>query len=203
MLKNAAGQRIAVYAWDAAASTPKTGHAASITATLSLDGATPVALTQTHPVELGAVLQPGVYLFDLTQAETNADHLVFHAQSSDPDVLLDPLTLYTRSPSAGGGGGDVNVTHVGGTAVTGPDDLKADVSALATATQVESLHDISVGDILDGTVDGTTVGAILEILLAAAQGRLVKSGDTYTYYKQDNVTALFTNLLDTDERTRA
>lgn len=200
MLKNTPGQRAAVYAWDAAAASPKTGHATAITATISLDGALPIATTQTNPVELDAINQPGVYLFDLTQAETDADHLVFHAKSTDPDIVLDPLTLYTRSVASAGS--DVNVTHIGGTAVTGPDDLKADVTPLATAMQVAALQDVSVADILEGSIDGTTVRAVLEILLAAAQGRLVKSGDTYTYYKQDNATALFTNLLAPDERTR-
>jgi hypothetical protein len=54
------------------------------------------------------------------------------------------------------------------------------------------LNDISVSDILNGVVDTKTVEEILEILLAYANGRILVSGNSYTYYKQDNSESLFT-----------
>lgn len=64
------------------------------------------------------------------------------------------------------------------------------------------LNDISVGDILSGSVDTKTVNEILEILLAYVNGRITVSGNTLTYYKQNNSTALFTLTGSDSERTR-
>jgi hypothetical protein len=50
----------------------------------------------------------------------------------------------------------VNVTKVGGTVVAGPDDLKADVSELATSAEVGALNDLSTGDV--ETAVGTALG---------------------------------------------
>jgi hypothetical protein len=64
------------------------------------------------------------------------------------------------------------------------------------------LNDISVGDILNGTVDTKTVNEILEILLAYVNGRITVNGNTLTYYKQNNSTSLFTLTGSDSERTR-
>lgn len=74
MLKNTAGQRLVVLAWDTNTQTPKTGDAANITAKLSKDGGTYTATSDTNPTEL----EQGRYAFDLTQEETNCDrwHLI-------------------------------------------------------------------------------------------------------------------------------
>ena len=59
---------------------PKTGDRLNITAQISKDGGASAPLNQTNPAELDATNQPGIYVFDLTQAETNADLGGYHPQ---------------------------------------------------------------------------------------------------------------------------
>jgi hypothetical protein len=123
MLKNKAGQKIAMYAHDTSADVPKTGDAANITGQYSLDGAATVAITDTNPTELDAADAPGVYIFDLEQAETNGDMIVFYAKSSTADVQLDPLIIDTVTAvaptltgTASAGDTTVKITLNGGVA---------------------------------------------------------------------------------------
>lgn len=97
--KNVAGQKVAVYAFDgttAAGSDPaKTGDAANITAQISLDGGVAASTNDVNPTELEATDHPGIYVFDLTQAETNADMIVLSAVSATGNILIDPVVIYT------------------------------------------------------------------------------------------------------------
>lgn len=93
--KNGAGQKVAVYAWDEAAGAPKTGDAANITARISKDGGTSAATNDTNPAELDSTNMKGVYVFDLTQAETNADLIVISAVSSSANVVIRPVFIST------------------------------------------------------------------------------------------------------------
>ncbi len=95
--KNTAGQKIAVFAYTAATGAAKTGDAANITAYLSKDGAAPAAITDTNPAELDATNMPGWYVFDLTQAETDAELLIIAPLSATSGVLLDQLQLFTTT----------------------------------------------------------------------------------------------------------
>lgn len=98
--KNVAGQKVAVYAFDSTNLTAKTGDAANITAQISLDGAATAATNDVNPTELDAADAPGVYIFDLTQAETNADLAILAAVSSTANIELTPLLIYTDTPDA-------------------------------------------------------------------------------------------------------
>lgn len=44
---------------------------------------------------------------------------------------------------------------------------------------------------LPPTVDGLTLTEIFEDIIALSEGKISKSGDVYTYYKQDNSTVAF------------
>ena len=68
----------------------------NITAQISKDGAATAATDDTNPTELDATDAPGVYLFDLTQAETNADLVVVAPVSATADILIEPLIIYTE-----------------------------------------------------------------------------------------------------------
>jgi len=92
--KNKAGQKIAIYATDAGAA--KTGDAANISAQISLDGGTSAATSDAHPTELDATNHPGVYLFDLSQAETDANLIVLSASSTTSGVAIEPLVIDTE-----------------------------------------------------------------------------------------------------------
>ena len=103
--KNEASQTVYVYAWDDTTSSgtdpSKTGDAANITAQISLDGGASAATNDVNPTELEATDQKGVYGFDLTQAETNADVIVISAVSATSNILLAPVTIYTQIRQTG------------------------------------------------------------------------------------------------------
>ena len=110
LFKNAAGQKLAIYAHDTDADAPKTGDAANITARISKDGAAVAQSNDVTPAELDATHAKGIYIFDLTQAETNCDLLILSAASSTADVHIEPVIIYTQGgavpkAAAGGNGG--------------------------------------------------------------------------------------------------
>ena len=95
MFKNVASQKLAVFAWDGAAGAAKTGDANNITAQVSKDGAASAAIDDTNPAELDATDHPGIYVFDLLQAETNCDLFVLTPDSSTTDIIFRPIIIYT------------------------------------------------------------------------------------------------------------
>ena len=181
MFKNIAGQKIAIYAWNAAEGTPKCNDAANIRAKISKDGGASVATNDVNPTQLDQALpnnitaitkanpgvvscvshglsigdrvffsglsqmvelndtiqivsavgsadlfsinntssyiaaettggavgwkadHPGIYVFDLTQSETNADLIIFSPYSASQDVVISPWiitpTLVVAAPA--------------------------------------------------------------------------------------------------------
>jgi len=96
--KNVAGQKIAVHAYSpvtAGTNPSKTGDAANITAKISKDGGATASTDDVNPTELSSTDAPGVYIFDLSQAETDAEIIVLYPVSSTADVLLDPVAIIT------------------------------------------------------------------------------------------------------------
>ena len=93
--KNVASQKIAVYAYDSINDGGKAGDAGNITAEISKDGAASAATDDTNPTELDAADHPGIYIFDMTQAETNADLILTSAVSSTSDIYIEPVIVYT------------------------------------------------------------------------------------------------------------
>ncbi len=97
--KNVADQLIYIYAYTTVVTSGKTGNAANITATIKKDSGAAVATTQTNPVEVDATNQAGVYYFQLTQTETNADRLILTATSVTPNILIAVVIEYTETRS--------------------------------------------------------------------------------------------------------
>ena len=97
MFKNVASQKVAVFAWNNSLGVAKTGDAGNITAQISKDGAATAATNDTNPTELDATDAPGIYIFDMEQAETNADLVVICAVSSTADIVLRPVIIYTQT----------------------------------------------------------------------------------------------------------
>lgn len=100
MNKNVAGQQVTLLVIDTATNLPKTGDAANLTAYVKKDGGAVTALTDTSATEEDATNAPGLYTFDVAQAETNADRLLFSGKSSTSGVRVIPLTVYTRPVNA-------------------------------------------------------------------------------------------------------
>lgn len=94
MKKNVASQKVAVYAWDTVNRVAKTGDAANITGQISKDGGAAGATNDANPTELDATNFPGVYIFDMAQAETNAELVIIQAKSSSTGISILPVLIY-------------------------------------------------------------------------------------------------------------
>lgn len=92
MLKNVANQIISVRAWKNGA--PFAADASQITAIISLDGAAAVATNDVNPSLVTNMV--GQFIFNLTQAETNANHISLEPSITETDVTLTPVELYTE-----------------------------------------------------------------------------------------------------------
>lgn len=118
MNKNVSGQKIQLFAFDTTTNLPKTGDAANITAYVSKDHGAVTVLGDTSATEMDATNAKGVYIFDLTQGETNADELTFTAKSSTSNVSVTPRFVTTNPPSFSAfvtpTGAAVNATQIGG-----------------------------------------------------------------------------------------
>lgn len=95
MFKNVAGQSIELQAFIPSTGLQKAGDAANITAYVSKDHGAYTILGDTTATEMDATKAKGKYLFALTQAETNADHLSFAAVSVTSDVVIVTKDMYT------------------------------------------------------------------------------------------------------------
>lgn len=74
---------------------PYTGQAANITAYLSKDGAVP-ALLSGNPTELGSTNYPGVYYYDLTGTQMDADLVEISPKFSGTGTFMeDPVLIHT------------------------------------------------------------------------------------------------------------
>jgi len=161
MFKNVA-TKIAVFAFTPADGLPKTGDAAQLTAYVSKDYGAVTALTDTSATEMDATNAPGWYWFDVAQAETNADFLLFTGKSSTSGVKVVGQPIHTtpnRFTSLvidAAGLVDANTVKVGptgsGTAQTAKDIGGAVPAAAAGA---------SGGLLISGSNAGTTtLGAL-------------------------------------------
>lgn len=95
MQKNVGSQKVALLAIDVSTNAPKTGDAANLTAYVSKDWGAVTVLGDTSATEMDATNAPGMYVFDLTQSETNADELQFSGKSSTANVKLIPRIIQT------------------------------------------------------------------------------------------------------------
>ncbi len=97
MFKNGTGQKVKVFAFDKSTNALKTGDAANITAYIQKDNGSVTVLTDTSATELDATNAPGVYSFDISATETNADEIVVTGKSSTSNVVVlgMPAIIYT------------------------------------------------------------------------------------------------------------
>lgn len=115
MKKNQPGQSITLLAIDTLTGTPKTGDAANLTAYVSKDDGAVAALGDASALELNATNAKGLYSWSLTQAETNAEKLVFSGKSTTLGIELVPEVVYTTQSAVGNGGIAYTVTVTDGT----------------------------------------------------------------------------------------
>ena len=176
MQKNTASQKWRVFAFTRSTSVPKTGDAANITATISIDGATLTATNDVNPTELA----DGFYEFTLTQAETNGDDLLLSPSSvtADIQVIGVPARIATTPVSWGDdviqtgdsfsriGVAGVGLTNLGDTRIANLDatvsSRLAPAGTLAAVTLVNGL----ANDVVDS--DALATSAVTEIAGGAA-----------------------------------
>lgn len=191
LYKNVSGQKIAVYAWDTANDVPKTGDAANITAQISKDFGAAAATNDTNPTELDATDHPGIYVFDLTQAETNADAIVISPVSGTSDIVLEPVQVFTENRAMYGIKAVGTAQAADATSVTlaaaeafANDTLIGNIISVYGSDQGYSQEKVildSAGDVV--TVSAFTVtptGTITYVIYAAPAGEgVAQTGDAY------------------------
>jgi hypothetical protein len=116
MLKNQASQKWRVFAFDHSTGVPVAGDAANITGKLTIDYAAPTALADTNPTEDSD--GNGYYWFDITQTETDGDHLAINCESTTEDVTVlgdPPSVITTVRQTIDNGAYTVTITVTDGT----------------------------------------------------------------------------------------
>lgn len=88
MFKNVAGQKVALFEFDYTTGAPKTGDASNISGYVDKDWAGLNVLGTAAPTEIDATNAKGWYVFTLTQAETNANELLFSGKSSTGNTTV-------------------------------------------------------------------------------------------------------------------
>lgn len=196
MFKNIASQKLTVLIIDTVTNLPKTADAANLTAYVSKDDGAVTVLADTSATEADATNAPGLYLFDLAQAETNADKLVFSGKSTTSGVRVVPVTIYTTpanfSTLSVDGSGRIDLAKWIGVAPLAlssqqvqaivPDAQKVDVNTIKTQavtaaagvtfpSSVASPTNITAGTITTATnvttVNGLAAGVITAASIAA------------------------------------
>lgn len=103
MFKNVSGQKLTVFAFDSTTNLPKVSDAANMTAYVDKDDGGVTVLADTSATEKDSTNAKGYYAFDLAQAETNADKLLFSAKSSTSNIVVIgvPSVVYTLPSGIG------------------------------------------------------------------------------------------------------
>ena len=91
LLKNTGSQGVYLYEYIVATGLPKTGDAANITGSYTLDGTDHAGFTTANPTEIGG----GVYWQPLAQGETNANIAAYRWASTTSGVQINPVFVLT------------------------------------------------------------------------------------------------------------
>lgn len=167
MFKNVA-TKIALFAFDTTTGVAKTGDAANLTAYVSKDYGAVTVLGDTSATEMDATNAKGWYLFDVAQAESNADALLFTAKSTTANISIVGQYIHT-TPNRfttlvidAAGLADANAVKVGptgaGTAQTAG-DIMADTNDIQTRLPAA---------LVGGRMDSSTGAMAANVLTAAA-----------------------------------
>lgn len=196
--KNVTSQKAPVYAYDQVAGAAKTGDASNITAQISKDGGASAAVADTNPTELDSTDHPGIYLFDLTQAETNANMILISSASSTADIVIEPLTLFTIVGD--GTRLDADTTAISGDA-TAADNLESAFDGTGSVTISANIdgttNDLTTALTESYATDGATFTAAQSLyMIWSALAEFAISGTTITAKKVDGSTASMTFTLD-------
>lgn len=189
MYKNVASQKVPIYA-RYSNGVAVANIAANIVANISKDGGSCAASNDVSPTQLDYTNAAGIYIFDVTAAETNCDLFLLYPSSNVANVLIDPVSIYTFPGD--NAGLDCEVVTKTGFALTSAYDAaknaasQTSVDALPTSSNIVTAI---MSNIVDGTVD---VAELLENLVAFLKGGAsgaTASGGTIVFEKQDGTTS--------------
>lgn len=166
MYKNTASQKLRVFAYDSTTNLPKSGDSANITAYVSKDYGAVTVLTDTSATEEDATNAKGFYLFDLTQAETNADTLGFSAKSATANIVVVavPAVVYTRPPNFSAT--SIDASGLLRLSATGVDDIW-DESLTAHQTAGTAGRNLTLAGAIIAETTATGTPTTTEVILAA------------------------------------
>ncbi len=94
MYRRQSGQKIAMFAFNTETLLPVADDTGNITVYLSVNDAASEELFNPIGAQLDPIKAPGVYLFNLTENETDGDVLRFTGDSFTPNVQLVPREIY-------------------------------------------------------------------------------------------------------------
>lgn len=161
--KNEASQAIELLAWDQTANTPKTGDSANLTVYIKVGSAAVTALSDTSATEVDAVNMPGVYQWDLTAAETNAEKIILYGRSSTADVTLDPVSLWPVDKiTVASGVASANAVQIEGVTATTQLEAKSK-EAISELLQAHAGSIYAVTSSTQITADSTTLAENTDI----------------------------------------
>jgi len=164
MFKNVA-TKLAIFAFDTTSGAPKTGDAANMTAYVSKDYGAVTVLADTSATEMDSTNAKGWYLFDLAQAETNADALIFTGKSSTANISLVGQWVFTTpanfTATSIDSNGRVDVIKVAGTTQTAGDIIgdTNDIQSRLPAALVSGRIDASVGAMAANVITAAATAA--------------------------------------------
>jgi len=192
VFKNVASQKVAVFAWDNAAGAAKTGDAANISAQISKDGAATAATDDVAPTELDSTDAPGIYIFDMTQAETNADLVVIAPVSSTGDIVLRSVILYTKPVTKlTSGTAAINTTAESFTKAGAEPETNTYTSTVALDGTYHIVEDDATATDCYYQFDIGGNGVPVSI---AWQGYARSQGDSYTIWAYNYVTPVYEQI---------
>lgn len=190
MQKNVASQHIALFAFDATTGLGKSGDGGNITPYVSKDYGTVTALGTATATEMDSTNAKGWYSFVLTQAETDADALLFTAKSSTSNISIVGQYIFTtpnRFSSMvidAAGIADANAVKIGpsgsGAAQSARDigasdftaTMKTSIGTAVAASPVASVTGNVGGSVVGNVPDSSGTTTLLSRLSAARAGYL-------------------------------
>jgi len=136
-------------------------------------------LADTNPTEMDATNLAGWYVFDLAQAETNAEVGVFAPVSVTANVVLDQVQVFFQDASISSRASQTSLDTIDGIVDAIVVDTGTDIPAAIAA-----LNDLSAAELLGTAVEGTyTLSEVLQLMAAVLFGKTSGGGTTTVTFR--------------------
>lgn len=196
MYKNVASQKIAFFAFDVTTGLPKTGDAANLTGYVDIDWGGVTVLADTTATEIDSTNAKGWYSFDLAQAESNGNTLVFSGKSSTANIVLVGVQIQTFPSAFGLVAGAANGLFIAGA------NAATSIATALTANIVGNITGALSGAVGSVTAAVSITAAAVQAIWDALTSALTTSGSIGKWIldKLDVVVSTRTKPADTQAR---